>query len=234
MKSKTTLTGILTTLALLAVLSVGMLTAGGCVSRADWEVGLDQAQEISDTLGNEIGSARQLIADLQGELADAEPGSQFAADLRRTLDQAQDKLAKLHQQKAPVDGKILEYQQRLAEVPEGASDIDTTLYMLQKGYEDAEGLIPIPTPVKEGIAVGSLALLYYLRRKFAKVRSERDEATEIAEAEREKKVKVVTGLEVAKRKNPDFAGAFHSAGGDIQMVLGPDLAREVNAIRKGA
>lgn len=235
------LVGFLTLLAACAVLLVGALTAPGCVSRGDWESGLEQAQAISDEFGGRIGELRQVIADIEADLDDAAPGSQLASDLRRLLSEAQDELAKLHQAKQVADQKIHDYEQRLAEVPEGASDLDTSLYMLQKGWDDVSGFIPLPAPVKEGVALGSLALAYYLRRKFASARSaaeiasvERDMAIDDADAERRKKEGVVRGLEATKRKSKALADAFEEVGGDLQIAYGPDLAREVDAIRKGA
>lgn len=227
MKRKTALAGILTTFALLAILGVGLLTAGGCISRADWESGLDQAQTISDTLSDEIGSVRQLIADLQQELASEEPGSAVAVQLRDLLDQAQERLSILHQQKAPVDAKILEYRQRLAEVPEGASDLDTTLYMAKKGWDDIEGFLPIPEPFKEGIAVAAVGLAYYLRRKFAAVRAERDQVTEIATG-------VVRSVEEGKKANPRLAEEMDNAGPTIRLAQGPAVQQFVSKVRKGA
>jgi hypothetical protein len=214
------------TVTLLAVMGVGLLTAGGCVSRSDWEAGLDRAQEISDTLGSEIGSIRQIIADLQGELAQVDPTSPTGLELRSLLDQAQDRLSILHQQKAPVDGKILEYRQRLAEVPEGASDFDTTLYMLDKAWQDTSGLLPIPAPFKEGIAVGAVGLAYYLRRKFAAMRAERDQVTEIATG-------VIRSVEEGKKADPEFAKAMDKAGPTIRLAQGPEVQKFVSKIRKG-
>lgn len=206
-------------------LTLGILTAPGCASRADWEAGLDQAQTISDTAGSEIGRVRQIMADLEHDLAQAEPGSEFAQRLRGELAKASEQLALVHQQKQVADQKIADYRDRLASVPEGAEPWEISAYMIGQGAQDISRIVP--SPVGEILFGAGVLLAGVSSAGWRK-------ATATATAEKKKKEHVIAGLEVAKRKNPDLAGAFHAAGGDIQIALGPDLAREVNSIRRGA
>lgn len=210
---------------LIGVLAVVAMTLTGCASRADWQAGLEQAQTISDTAGSEIGRVRQVIADIVEDLDAADPQSQFAADLRRELERAQDQLAILHQQKQIADQKIEDYRQRLASIPDGASDLDLSLYMIGEGAKDISRIVP--SPVGE-ILFGAGVLLAGVssagwRRATANAKS-KDHTLKAT----------VHALEVARESDPDLKSRMHANEAIIHAAMGPDVRQVIDTIRKGA
>lgn len=223
MKLKTTLAGILNTLTLLAVLTVGALTAGGCASdgveaRAQWQAEITRLTQATGSVSEQVGAVRQALADYQEQLDTLDPNDPLVQRIQAAVAESSNKLSILHSYGARINEQIATAQARLDSIDADADGLETGLTMIGGTTQSIGATVSGPW----GAAIAGIGtLLGAIGGVVAKRRRDEQEA-------------MVFAIDQGKRQHPELAQAFDAAGQTINSAMGPKVAKSVRKIRKGA
>ena len=226
MRFKNTITGNLTLLAALAIVCVGMLTAGGCAAfegstadaRAEWQGQIDNLTQQTEVVSGAIGEIRQALADYEEQLAGIDPDDPLVEQIQDLVSGASERLQVLHSYEARVQEQLSQAQERLDSIQDDVGGLSVGLQMVGGTAQSVGATIPGPWGAAIagiGTIIGGIGGLAARRR-----RNELEQT--------------VFAIEQAKRSSPSLETAFRDSGKDINAVMGPRVSATVRKIRKGA